>query len=78
MAKMNNAWTEAGPDANGRLQLEGCNTWFAAMKRLKEERGDWIEPTDHSEADFAMVNAITPDQEGITQAEMWMVVGPWS
>ena len=77
MAKMNNAWADAGPDANGRMQLAGYKVWMAKMIELKTERGDWIEPGDNSEADYAIANSVDPDNEGIKQAELWQVIGPW-
>ena len=50
---------------------------MAKMIELKRERGDWIEPGDNVEADYAIGNSVDPNNEGITQAELWKVIGPW-
>ena len=75
--QMADTWNQSDADGDGRLNLTKFKAFMTAMNKIKSDRGDWVETGDHSDADYAMGNAIDPENEGISSAQLKMLQGPW-
>ena len=76
MAQAEEDWRNADLDNDGRLNLAEYRAWNEVQNRRKAETGFWVEPGDHTEEDYNIVNQID-ETEGITQAQLWQMAGPW-
>ena len=52
------------------LDLEGYRKFDAALRKIAADAGEWLDDENRTEVDFAMVNRISGEAQGLTMAEM--------
>ena len=76
LAKMNEAWSNADANGDGKLDRAEFGAWAEAMRKMKTEEGEWNEPENCDDTDYEIMNGIS-EGDGFTMPEMMTVFGPW-
>ena len=76
MQKMNDAWTSADSNGDGKLDLQEYKVWDAALRKIAADAGEWYDE-DKSDLHYAEVLNKISEGDGFTMPDMMRTWGPW-
>ena len=77
MAKMDKAWNDADANQDGMLDLAEYRVFYATLKAISVEEGNYVDAEDLSEEQYNILNSISADGDGVSRGDLRAFMGPY-
>ena len=74
---MQELWAEADENQDKLLNREEYRKFKNLMTQEAVQQGDWKDPNDHTDEDYALMHSIQNNDKGISMDDMMRIMGPW-